>query len=182
MDNSLDKYLKNNRFQVPEGYFEKLPGEVMKRISAEENKRLIVRRRWIGAISAAASLVLILGIGLFVRQSLQKNDNEQLIVVTQEKTVPTASGQNVDAAAEIPAPEDKKSIDLSQTLAYAQPQASKPKVRTQRSTAVEEDADWLIEDANAPIGDFEESDLDGIDYDILDFYAEDCSSLDFWDE
>jgi hypothetical protein len=82
-DSFKDKYhsmdtLQNHKnkplFEVPEHYFEQLQRDVMQRVAKEE-KRLKISKKWISAVSVAASLTLIflLSYFLFVNKNFEEH-------------------------------------------------------------------------------------------------------------
>ncbi|MCL2247467.1 MAG: hypothetical protein FWC10_10250 [Lentimicrobiaceae bacterium] len=74
---TLQKYREKPLYEVPEHYFEQLQYDVMQRVKKEEKQRLTFRR-WTSAISAAASVVLIVALSCFI--FLNKDVNEHFYV------------------------------------------------------------------------------------------------------
>lgn len=78
----LENIEKTEHYQIPENYFEELPGKVMQKIHEEKNKR----RRWISSAVAAVA-VLAVAVGLFFTY----NAPDKGTPVTQTQQVVTAS-------------------------------------------------------------------------------------------
>jgi hypothetical protein len=71
---TLQKYQNSTLFEVPEHYFEQLQHDVKQRVIKEEN-RLKRQRKWISAISVAASisLIIVLSYFLFVNRNFDEH-------------------------------------------------------------------------------------------------------------
>jgi len=75
--NTLQNYKNKPLFEVPEQYFEQFHKEVMQRV-AKENRRQNITKKWISAVSIAASFALIVGLSLFL--FLNRNINDSFYV------------------------------------------------------------------------------------------------------
>lgn len=64
----LDKLSKEEHYNIPEGYFDQLPGQIMGAIHKEKAKK---RTIWFSSIAAVAAIVICSTIVL----SYQKDDN-----------------------------------------------------------------------------------------------------------
>ena len=155
----LEKYREGNSFSVPDGYFATLPDQVMDRVRASESHRFLFRRRLITAVSVAASLILIVGIGL-LWNNLQNGD----------APAPHLTADNVQPQTELPAaaqsnlPEDA----LAQVVPTEQMVANTParrKAAPSKNDLLEKKADDFVEQ-------YADEDLDVIDYEILDYFSE----------
>ncbi len=69
----LDKAYKNNAFKVPDGYFDKLSQQVNSRLYPAKDKWRIVIGK---ALSVAASIVVIVSIGMLSYKSAQPENAE----------------------------------------------------------------------------------------------------------
>ena len=155
----LEKYRAGDSFSAPDGYFATLPDKVMDRIHAAESRRFLFRRRLITAVSVAASLILIVGIGL-LWNSLQNDASP----------APHMMADNVQPQTELPAatqsnlPEDA----LAQSVPTEQTVVTKPlrrKAAPSQNDILEQKADDFVEK-------YADEDLDVIDYEILDYFSE----------
>ena len=155
----LEKYRAGNSFSVPDGYFATLPDQVMDRVRASESHRFLFRRRLIIAVSVAASLILIVGIGL-LWNSFQNDGTavENMTATVVKKPVPTP------AAAENSLPENA----LAQAVI---PEQASPAPAAGKKTAQSKD-DLLEKKADDFVGKFADEELDVIDYEILDYFSE----------
>ncbi len=97
MDIDLNNLPKEENYQIPEGYFNNLPGQVMNRIRKEKTKRRIFQ---LSGVAAALALVIC---GTFVYRTVssgveqQPIVNEKQIEVTQpEETATPLERQMVD--------------------------------------------------------------------------------------
>ncbi len=77
---NLDDFKKQNPFEVPDGYFEQLPGKVQHKITAQTHKRWRERTlpvvRW--ALPVAAALALVWWVGVPMWQAENTLPTEQL--------------------------------------------------------------------------------------------------------
>lgn len=168
---ALGKYAKTHSYDVPEKYFDSLPDQVLAKISEEDAKRtLFVRRRRIAMFSAAASCALIVGIGLFVglHQPEMQMSGEN---IAKTETVQT---KKVQSAVEVVAP-----APTAQLLAQAdiQPEVKKAVKSHRAQVSAKEEVDHDI----VAIGDFEDSDLNSIDDELLDMYSDDYAMWSCYD-
>jgi hypothetical protein len=71
---TLQNHKNKPLFEVPEHYFEQLQHDVMQRVAKEE-KRIKTSKKWISAVSVAASLALIvlLSYFLFVNRNFEEH-------------------------------------------------------------------------------------------------------------
>ena len=156
----LEKYRNSHSFSVPDGYFAALPDQVMARIGAADKRRMLFRRRLITVLSVAASLVLVVGIGLLWNTS-QNNGNavDNMTATVVEKPAPTP------AASELTLPEN--------TLAQAVvPEKTTDAPNVSRRKSVQSKDDLLEKKADDFVGKYADEDLDVIDYEILDYFSE----------
>jgi hypothetical protein len=75
----LDNIEKTERYQIPENYFEELPGRVMQKIQSEQ----VRRKRFIMSAVAAVAL-LVVAVGLFFTYNTP--DEGTAITQTQQVT------------------------------------------------------------------------------------------------
>ena len=155
----LEKYRAGNSFSVPDGYFATLPDQVMERVRASESHHFLFRRRLITAVSVAASLILIVGIGL-LWNSFQNDGTavENMTATVVKKPGPTP------AAAENSLPENA----LAQAVI---PEQAAPAPAAGKKAAQSKD-DLLEKKADDFVGKFADEELDVIDYEILDYFSE----------
>lgn len=156
----MEKYRERNSFSVPDGYFAALPDQVMARIGAADKRRGLFRRRLITAISVAASLVLVVGIGLWW-YNFQNNgtatENMTATVVEKPATTP--------ASAELTLPENTLAQVVTPDPSPAASTASRRTAVQSKNAILEKKADDFIEK-------YADEELDVIDYDILDYFSE----------
>ena len=156
----LEKYRDGHSFSVPDGYFAALPDQVMARIGAADKRRFLFRRRLITAISVAASLVLVVGIGL-LWYNFQNNgtptENMTATVVEKPVTPP--------ATEKLTLPENALVQAVVPEQTATAPTTSKKKVAQSKNDLLEKKADDFVEKYAA-------EDLDVIDYEILDYFSE----------
>ena len=156
----LEKYRDGHSFSVPDGYFAALPDQVMARIGAADKRRFLFRRRLITAISVAASLVLVVGIGL-LWYNFQNNgtptENMTATVVEKPVTPP--------ATEKLTLPENALAQAVVPDQTATAPTTSKKKVAQSKNDLLEKKADDFVEKYAA-------EDLDVIDYEILDYFSE----------
>ena len=155
----LEKYRAGNSFSAPAGYFATLPDQVMDRVRASESHRFLFRRRLITAVSVAASLILVVGIGL-LWNNLQNDASP----------APHLTADNVQPQTELPAvaqsnlPED--------ALAQVVPNEQKVSDTPVRRKAAQSQNDLLEKKADDFVEQYADEDLDVIDYEILDYFSE----------
>ena len=156
----IEKYRDGHSFSVPDGYFAALPDQVMARIGAADKRRFLFRRRLITAISVAASLVLVVGIGL-LWYNFQNNgtptENMTATVVEKPVTPP--------ATEKLTLPENALAQAVVPEQTATAPTTSKKKVAQSKNDLLEKKADDFVEKYAA-------EDLDVIDYEILDYFSE----------
>lgn len=156
----LEKYRDGHSFSVPDGYFSALPDQVMARIGAADKRWFLFRRRLITAISVAASLVLVVGIGL-LWYNFQNNgtptENMTATVVEKPVTPP--------ATEKLTLPENALVQAVVPEQTATAPTTSKKKVAQSKNDLLEKKADDFVEKYAA-------EDLDVIDYEILDYFSE----------
>ena len=78
----LDNLEKTEHYQIPENYFEELPGKVMQKIKDEQ-----IRRRRLISSAVAAVALLAVAVGLFFTY----NTPDEGTAITQTEQVVTAS-------------------------------------------------------------------------------------------
>lgn len=158
----MDKYREGQSFQVPDGYFSALPDKVMGRIKAGEKRRFLFRRRLITAISVAASLVLVLGIGL-LWNNMQGDAVSSSDRMTAEVVDPQPATPSVSVEHKIP----------ENSLAQATvPETKTTPVSSPKRVVNQSENDLLIEKADAFVDDYAIEELDEIDYEMLDYFSE----------
>lgn len=98
---TLSDISKESPFKVPEGYFEKMQGEILARIEIEKEiipipKPYIKWRKW--AIAVAASLAVFFGV--YFTQFYQKTRPEDLEIanVTDQQMIQYLENENIDIA------------------------------------------------------------------------------------
>ena len=156
----LEKYRGGHSFSVPDGYFAALPDQVMARIGAADKRRALFRRRLITVLSVAASLVLVVGIGL-LWNNFQNNGTatETMTAIAVEKPA------TPPATAELTLPEN--------TLAQAVvPEQTATAPTTIKRKSVQSQNDLLEKKADDFVEKYANEELDIIDYDILDYFTE----------
>ena len=156
----LEKYRAGDSFSAPDGYFAALPDKVMDRIHTAESRRFLFRRRLITAVSVAASLILIVGIGLLWHNF----QNDAAPVENKTATNVPPATDSVPAAAQSNLPEDA----LAQVAPTEQTVATAParrKAAPSQNEILEKKADDFVEK-------YADEDLDVIDYEILDYFSE----------
>lgn len=155
----LEKYRAGNSFSAPAGYFATLPDQVMDRVRATESHRFLFRRRLITAVSVAASLILIVGIGL-LWNNLQNDASP----------APHMMADNVQPQTELPAatqsnlPEDALA-QVAPTELTVSDMPVRRKASPSKNDILEKKADDFVEQ-------YADEDLDVIDYEILDYFSE----------
>lgn len=156
----LEKYRNGHSFPVPDGYFAKLPDQVMARIGETEKRRGLFRRRIFTSISVAASLILVVGIGLMWNASQNKgNDTATLTATSVEKPAP------LPASAEMTLPENALAQAVVPEQAPLSPAVSHKAAAQSKQDLIEKKADDFVEK-------YAMEDMDDIDYDILDYFSE----------
>ncbi len=107
----LENIEKSEHYQIPENYFEELPGRVMQNIKNEQIKR----KRLISSAVAAVA-VLILAVGLFFTYNLPEKNS----AITQAQQVTTASTEDevLESVATEYYSEELAMIDYYQYLEY----------------------------------------------------------------
>jgi len=130
--NTLQKHKNKSLYEVPDSYFEQLQQDVIQRITIEK-KQQITTKKWIPAVSVAASIAIMVALSfyLFVNQDI----NEHFYVheeITQPEdsilsfeTNPLAEAQEmtveipVETAAVPQKPAPSKSPELpTETIVY----------------------------------------------------------------
>ena len=156
----LEKYHNSTSFSVPDGYFAALPDQVLARIGATDKRRFLFRRRLITTISVAASLVLVVGIGL-LWYNFQYNGNttENMTATVVEKPVTPS------ATAEMTLPEKTLAQVVIPDQNNTAPVAGKRAAVQSKNDIIEKKADDFVEK-------YADEDLDVIDYEILDYFSE----------
>ena len=148
---------------MPDGYFEKLPEQVMQRISEEESRKLFLWRRVRRITSIAAGFALIIGASLWIAHTLR----EPVQTSRPTASVPVATPPQKNLAS-------TDSRALAQVTPSAQeevaPAAPAPHPSTRPRTASEN----VLSTVDA-------SDFDETDYEILDFFSDDMADIDYWD-
>ena len=160
-----EKSLQAEEKLVPAGYFDALPDEVMAQISGE-NHRLFFRPQWTKIASIAACGLIVLGIGLFAGLHFTQNDTSSQLahqspVKIIKKIIVKRAPQTEEtllAAAEIPA-------EMQKNTSARRQQAAK----------------IIVDNDLVAIGDFEEEDLNSIDYELLEMFSDDYALADYWE-
>lgn len=156
----LEKYRNGHSFPIPDGYFAELPDQVMARIEATEKRRGLFRRRIFTSISVAASLILVVGIGLLWNTSQNKGTDMATMTATPvEKPAP------LPASAEMTLPENALAQAVVPEQAPLSPAVSHKTTSQSKQDILEKKADDFVEKYTA-------EDMDDIDYDILDYFSE----------
>jgi len=71
---TLKKYKDKPLYEVPENFFEKFQQDVMQRVTWEEKRRKI-QKKWISAVSIAASFALIIALSYFIFLNRDTNNH-----------------------------------------------------------------------------------------------------------
>ena len=173
MEATMSKYQKTTSYDPEVGYFGSLSDKVMQQIRAEEQRRAFVirRRRWITVASAAASCLLIVGLGLFVALNHPGRDLDNQIVAKNQVATPQKTILQDTTATSFE--QNPQLLAHSATPVQAQPKVAKGVKRTVAKKETDNDA--------VSIGDFEESDLNSIDYELLDMYSDEFAMWDMYE-
>ena len=155
---AMEEYRDGHSFVVPDGYFAALPDKVMARIGAAEKRQFLFRRRLITAISVAASLVLVVGIGLLWNSFQNNGSNEDTMTAAVESPAPAP------ATSELTLPENALAQVTPSEQSVSTPQVGRKPTPTQ-TDIIEQKADDFVEK-------YSDEDLDVIDYEILDYFSE----------
>lgn len=86
----LDTINKEEQYQIPEGFFDQFPQQVMNTIRKEKAKR---RNIWLSSVAAALALVIT---SVTVIQYTQQNDNRNQGIVQTESQNGQLEDQMVD--------------------------------------------------------------------------------------
>lgn len=86
----LDSINKEEQYQIPEGFFDQFPQQVMNTIRKEKAKR---RNIWLSSVAAALALVIT---SVTVIQYTQQNDNRNQGIVQTESQDGQLEDQMVD--------------------------------------------------------------------------------------
>lgn len=160
VDHLLDGRPVGDSFPVPEGYFAALPDQVMDRVRAGEKRRVLFRRRLITAVSVAASLILIVGIGL-LWNNVQNNAIPAENLTAENSQTP----QEVPAAVQSNLPDDALAQVVATPENVSTTSPVKKKTSLSKNDLLEKKADDFVEQ-------YADEDLDVIDYEILDYFSE----------
>ncbi len=155
----LEKHREGHSFPVPDGYFENLPNQVMERIGETEKHRTLFLRRVITSISVAASLILVVGIGLLWNTFQNKESANTMTATVVEKPSPTP------ATAELTLPENTLANVVVPDQTASVPSSSKRTSTQSQNELLEKKADDFVEK-------YAYENMDDIDYDILDYFSE----------
>ncbi|MBL7871279.1 MAG: hypothetical protein JNM78_06695 [Cyclobacteriaceae bacterium] len=81
----LEDIPKKNIFEVPEGYFEKLPGIIQARVTKPEP---VAVRVWVISLKYALPLIAAMAVGIFwFSNQSEKSFNEQLASIQTEQLI-----------------------------------------------------------------------------------------------
>lgn len=155
----MEKYRDGHSFPVPDGYFENLPNQVMERIGETEKRRTLFFRRVIVPISVAASLILVVGIGLLWNTLQNKETANTMTATVVEKPSPTP------ATAELTLPENSLAQAVVSNQTSTAPAENKRASKQSKNELLEKKADDFVER-------YADENMDDIDYDILDYFSE----------
>ena len=88
--NTLQNHKEKPLFEVPEHFFEQFQNDVMQKVKREE-KELKIRRKWISAISIAASFTIIfmLSYFLFINRNTEEHFYVYQVITQPEEDVLT---------------------------------------------------------------------------------------------
>lgn len=157
---NLDNIPKKEFFNVPDGYFEKLPDEIFTRISME--KKMVFRRKiWMTASAVAAVAIILLGISFFF-MNLNKN-NVTTIVKTEENQTDTTLNQIEFAK-----------LDTSHVPSIVQDEEAIAPPTSSRS-AIHKSSENKVVTAH------EEIDFCSFDMQIIEYYSEDIVSNEYYE-
>jgi hypothetical protein len=81
----LENIEKNEHYQIPDNYFEELPGRVIQNIKGEQ-----IRRKKFITSAVAAVAVLIVAVGLFFTYNLPEKNS----AITQTQQVSTSNSED----------------------------------------------------------------------------------------
>lgn len=105
----LENIEKTEHYQIPENYFEELPGRVMQNIKNEQFKR---RRFIMSAVAAVA--VLVVAVGLFFTYNLPEKNS----AITQAQQTSNTEEEILESVATEYYSEELAMLDYYQYLEY----------------------------------------------------------------
>jgi len=116
--NTLENNKEKPLFEVPEHYFEKMQHIVIQRIKQEEKRRK-TSKKWLSAISAAASIAIIVVLSAYL--IVNRNPNEHFYVheeiVHPEDTIITLDSNHLAEIGEVMVNELTEAKGETETLA-----------------------------------------------------------------
>jgi hypothetical protein len=139
---TLQKYRDKPLYDVPDHYFEQLQHDIMQRVAKEE-KRQKSYKKWISAVSIAASIAVIFMLSYFLIEN--RNPNEPFYV-HEETAQPENSVLDFDSTHYAEAQEITTDIPVKsiETPAPLSPKA--PLVAPEKETIVYRAVDYYIDD------------------------------------
>lgn len=172
MEFSLDTHPKNTKFNVPDGYFDSLSEQIMSRVQESEHKRVLVRKRWITTIAAAASLALILVAGFLFYDITNTQSAAPLATVISDSTPQEMTASSESASQETAQPEvlfAKNEIDDSNPAAANVAKKSYPAHK-----AASKKTESLVSNIS-------DDELENIEYQMLENYSDEIVFNDWWE-
>jgi hypothetical protein len=142
---TLQKYKEIPLFEVPEHYFESFQHDVIQRIIKEE-KRRNTTKRWISAVSIAASIAIIFMLSFYI--FLNRNSNEPFYV-HQEINQPEDSILTLDSNHFAEATELANDIPLESVESPKPLSPKAPLVAAEKETIVYRAVDYYLDDYTA---------------------------------
>lgn len=107
----LDNIDKTEHYQIPDNYFEELPGRVMENIKRQQHKK-----RTIISSAVAAVAVLAIAVGVFFTVNAPGNDKE--IIQTQQLAATVAEEEALATVASDYYSEELAMMDYYQYVEY----------------------------------------------------------------
>lgn len=205
MEETLNKYKNHRACEVPEGYFDSLPEQVMSRIAEEDsqvaamleahrnNEGYAVPEGYFEKLPAEVSARMAAEGSrrtLVLRRRLIRIASVAacagllmgtgIYVFNMLNRQDAISGEKI-AQADITAPasteKTKHTLDLDKSLAYTEtPDAPAAKAKPAAPSVPATD----IATDQFIANNLDDNDLDEVDYDILDFYSDDMAIYDMW--
>lgn len=165
MDFNLDSYKKETQFNVPNGYFDTLSEQIMKRVCENDRKRLIFRRKLFTSMAVAASLALLIVAGFLFTNLSHENPPTAPVRLAKSVTEVIQTEQSNDIIQEDNLLAQNEMPESAANIKHA---ATHP--IPDNNTNVEESISKLTE-----------QELKEIDSQMLDFYSDEMVFNDWWE-
>ena len=137
--NTLQKYKDTPLYDVPEHYFEQLQNDVIQRVNKEKIFRKNAKK-WISAVSVAASIAIILTLSfyIFVNEDTNKHFYAQEDIPLNEETILTIDSNQLAEAEEIIIENNAETLEIPKPLS--------PKAPLVAETIVYRAVDYYLDD------------------------------------